>query len=160
MQIELEGLTVLAARLKAMGAEVSGPGAVKAVRAGGHVIRDAMIERAPVLDRKTPGSTSLAPGALRAGIRAGVLKDETPTTAIIGPNAKVAHVARWVEYGHRQVSGGSSAVLAGGRTRGAGKAGVDVPAHPFLRPAFEASVGPAQVAMAESLKMTIEEAVS
>jgi hypothetical protein len=51
-------------------------------------------------------------------------------------------------------------VLPGGKTRGPGKAAeVDVPAHPFLRPAFESSVGAAGEAIAESLQQSFTEVV-
>jgi len=50
-----------------------------------------------------------------------------------------AHVARWVEYGHRMIRGGRSRLLPNGKTRGPGKQIGFVDAHPFIRPAYEAT---------------------
>lgn len=158
MELKLTGMEALTNKLRGLQQEVSGPGMERALRAGGRVIRGAMQERAPVLDRRTPGSTALPPGSLRAGIRVYAPKDVKPIEVLVGPNAKTAHVARFVEYGHRQVSGGQLKVLPNGKTHGKGKAGRDVPPHPFLRPAFEASLGAAETAMVASLKETIEKA--
>lgn len=120
-----------------------------AVRAGADVIAEAMTTAAPVLDAKTAGSTALEPGALKADIRTTQGRtEEGEVAAFAGPGHETAHVARFVEYGHRMVHGGQSKVVDGeGRTRGAGVASeIDVPAHPFLRPAFEASVTEAAAA--------------
>jgi HK97 gp10 family phage protein len=161
MEFEMTGMEAVAAKLRGLGQEMSASGARRAVIAGGRVIQAAMIETAPVLDKKTANSTSLEPGALKANIRLYLPKDEVPVTAIIGPGAKTAHVARWVEYGHRMVTGGSSVVLSGGRSRGGGTASaVDVPEHPFLRPAFESSVTAAQEAMVASVGETIQKATT
>lgn len=156
MELQLKGMDALARKLQTLQREVAGPGMERALRAGGRVIRTAMQERAPVLDKRTPGSSALPPGSLRAGIRVYSPKDVKPVEVLVGPNAKTAHVARFVEYGHRQVHGGQLKVLPNGKTLGKGKAGRDVPAHPFLRPAFEASLGAAETAMVASLKETIQ----
>lgn len=59
---------------------------------------------------------------------------------------KQSNVANWVEFGHRMV------------THKPGKKEVgSVPAHPFIRPAFEASAEAAVDAFAESLSETIRE---
>ena len=158
MNFELEGMRSLVDKLNAAGAKMGGPEMKKALRAGGRVIEDAMVERAPMmLDAKTPGSDSLEPGELKGGMRVAIVEGENGLEALIGPNSKVAHVARFVEYGHRQVSGGYLKLLGNGKSRGPGTAGIDVPAYPFLRPAFEASVGEVATAMEESLQQSFRE---
>jgi HK97 gp10 family phage protein len=152
MEVEIKGMKELLARLENARVQMGGPEMKKALRKGAKVIEEAMVERAPVLKKSVPGSSALPPGALKAGIRVYVPQDNSePPQALIGPSAKVAHVARFVEYGHRSVSGGSLKLLGNGKTRGTGKAGADVPAHPFLRPAFEASIETAGAAIAASL---------
>lgn len=161
MNFELEGMRGLVDKLNAAGAKMAGPEMRKALRAGGRVIEDAMVERAPMmLEEKTPGSDSLEPGALKDGIRVAIIEGENGLEALIGPNSKVSHVARFVEYGHRQVSGGYLKLLGNGKSRGTGAAGIDVPAYPFLRPAFESSVGDVAAAMEESLQKSFREVLS
>jgi HK97 gp10 family phage protein len=157
MELELTGVQELVAKLEKARVQMTGPEMKKALRAGGRVIKAAMVERAPVLDAKTANSTSLEPGALREGIRVYAPPNDDPADVLIGPAARVAHVARWGEYGHRQVSGGYLKLLGNGSTRGTGEAGEDVPAHPFLRPAFEASVAEAGEAIAASLAESYRE---
>lgn len=111
-----------------------------AVRAGANVIRDEMAAQAPMLDEETANSTALDPGVLKTEIRVamGRVDKEGFIVAEIGPSEEVAHVARWVEYGHRLVKGGYSSFKRG-RLQGSGKQIGEVPAHPFLRPAYETS---------------------
>jgi HK97 gp10 family phage protein len=159
MAIETKGIAEMKARMRSLSQQVSGPIAKKAVRAGGKVIRDAMIERTPELIEKNTGSDALEPGAVKADIkvRFPAAENKYEATALIGPGSKTSHVARWVEYGHRMVSGGQSKVLANGKVRGPGKVHEqDVPAYPFLRPAFEESVAEAQAAEVETLRSELQ----
>jgi len=161
MGFDMAGLDALKARMAGMREHVSGPIARKAITAGGHVIQDAMVERTPVNVEKNAGSNSLEPGAIKADIKVRFPAQEQPleTTATIGPGGKTSHVARWVEYGHRMVSGGQSKIGADGKLRGPGTAAEkDVPAYPFLRPAFEASEGPAMDIIAETLGTELQKA--
>lgn len=159
MGFEMQGLKEEIARMNTLREQVSGPIAKKAVRAAGIVVRDAMIERTPVNIEKNAGSNSLEPGAVKADIKVRFPAQEQvlETTALIGPGAKTAHVARWVEYGHRDVHGGQSKVGADGKVRGHGVANIeDVPAHPFLRPAYEASIDAGHEAEAEVLQQELQ----
>lgn len=159
MAIVTKGIAEMKARMRSLSQQVCGPMSKRAVRAGGKVIRDAMIEHTPVLIEKNAGSDALDPGAVRADIkvRFPAEQNQYEATALIGPGEKTSHVARWVEYGHRMVTGGQSKVLPGGKTRGRGKvAEVDVPAYPFLRPAWEESVAVAQAAEVESLRSDLQ----
>lgn len=159
MGFEMKGLEEMVAQMNNMRAQVSGPIAKKAVRAAGNVVREAMVERTPENIERNAGSDSLPPGAVKADIKVRFPAQEQvlETTALIGPGSKTAHVARWVEYGHRMVHGGQSKVGADGKVRGTGRASaVDVPADPFLRPAYEASLDAAREAEAEVLQEELQ----
>ena len=151
MNLQLDGMDKLLADLKAFPKEVALPASRKAVRAGGNVIRAAMIEAAPIQALRSASSNSLEPGELKESIRTRTSTTYDVAEATIGPTGKAGVVAGWVEYGHRMVKGGSSKVLASGKTRGRGKQTGDVPAHPFLRPAFEESIAEAQEMMEQTL---------
>ncbi len=156
-ETQLTGMQALVATLEKLRVEIPGKATRKAVGAGANIVKAEMIARAPVLDEKTAGSTSLEPEALKQGVRVYMKRDADPVEALIGPNKETARVARDVEYGHREVHGGSLDILGGGRTRGTGIQGEDVPAHPWLRPAFEASIGPAEEAMKVSYEKSFAE---
>ena len=160
MKIEFVGLKELVAKLENAHVDMGGNEMKKALRAGGNVIKEAIMERAPELDGTTPGSDSLPPGALKAGMRVANIDGENGPEALIGPNSKVAYVALFVEFGHRQVHGGYLKLLGNGKTRGTGTAGADVPAHPFIRPAYEASITAAFDAIGESLQKSFKEVMS
>lgn len=130
-------------RLKALEVRVREEYIVKAVKAGAREIAVAMVEDAPVLDEKTPGSDALEPGELRDDIKARERLDKDGfAVATIGPGRKTAHVARFVEYGHRLVKGKKEIG--------------QVPAHPFLRPAFERS----EAGAIEKFKDTLREEIA
>ena len=145
ISISLEGLDALMQKLSAI--EKPEAAIRKALRNGGNIVNAAIVERAPEKDG-TGGS--LPDGALKHDIITRVKKQKDGEfTVIIGPDKLTAHVARWVEYGHRQVVGGRSRVLADGTVVGPGKqiyirpgkssiGTGSVPAHPFIRPAWEA----------------------
>ncbi len=108
----------------------------------GVVVQAAITEAAPVRMPMKSG-TALPPGALKSDITLRVTKSSSGMMAVIQPGPLTRHAARWVEYGHRLVRGGYSRVLRNGRTRGPGSVVGEVPAHPFIRPGFESSVGEA-----------------
>jgi len=160
-QAQMTGAEQVAARMRSVGRYIREHAEEVAVREGGKVFQLAMVERTPELTGKTPGSDSLAPGAMRADIKVRVVKDELGTAAAyIGPTKKTARVARWVEFGHRLVKGGYLKFTGSGmKMRGKGKQFGEVPAHPFLRPAYEASEQSAMEAVRESLRVSLAEAV-
>lgn len=126
--IEITGLDEMRAKLTDLDEMVRTKFIVTAVKAGAHVIAEAMVEGAPVQALKAPGSDALEPGELRDDIKTRERLDKDGfAVAHIGPGKKTGHVARWVEYGHRIVKGRKGAELG------------QVPAYPFLRPAFERS---------------------
>jgi HK97 gp10 family phage protein len=142
MEIKFTGVPALVRRMEDIRAQMVQKQARKAVRAGADVITKAMVERAPIGPQKSAKSTALEPGELKADIKTRMFAGEDGEIfALAGPGEKTAHVARFVEYGHRQVVGGSNKVTATGATIGKGTSlAEDVPAYPFLRPAYEATV--------------------
>jgi HK97 gp10 family phage protein len=139
-------------------------GARKAVVAGAKVIAAAMVDHTPVQVERLAGSDSLDPGELKANIkvRAKTAQDGSQY-ALVGPTGKsgaVSHVAHLVEYGHRIVTGGKSQLGVAGKFIGSGTAHEkDVPAHPFLRPAFEESAHEAADVVAMTLREEMKGAV-
>jgi HK97 gp10 family phage protein len=162
MAMTISGLDGLKANLAALREHMNGPGAVNAVRAGGSVIRAAMRDRTPILIDRTEGSNALPPGTVKRsiGVRFPQKEQLFETTALIGPGKAGRRVAHLVEYGHRMVTGGKSRLNSFGAFVGSGTAAeVDVPAHPFLRPAFEESIAAAKEALAETLAAELKEGV-
>jgi len=157
------GFEKLGSKMDALATELVEETQVKMLRAGAKVFKAEMEERAPVLDHKTAQSTSLAPGELKKNIGTYLHRNEVPLEIGIGPNGKVDHVAYWLEYGHRMVHGGWSQLARSGAGKGTmftgpGTTGDDVPAHPFIRPAFEAGEAPAEMAMIVVFDETMKKA--
>lgn len=137
--------------------EISGPIATKiarrAIREGGKVMQAAITQMAPQRP-DVPSGTALPVGALRGDIELRVRQDQDgAVSAFIGPGKYTAHVARWVEYGHEQ-SGGEKRLI-GGKLEGK-----FVPAHPFIRPAFELSQGEAMAATEAAVSVEIGKEVA
>jgi hypothetical protein len=149
--------------IEAVRAKMAADGQRRAVLAGARVIGAAMVERIPVLAGKNEGSDSLNPGELKENVRVRTKRIDGETVGLAGPAGgagKYGKIAYDVEYGHRMVTGGESKLGADGNFHGGGKASEkDVPAHPCLRPAFEASAGQALAAMGQSLGETLKESV-
>ena len=160
MNVEWSGLQEMVAKLESAGTNMRGKPIYEALGKGGDVIKAAMMELAPMLDEHQPGSDQLPPGALREDTRVAFEVIDGEPMAVIGPSKRTAHVAEWVEYGHRKVSGGYSKVLPNGKTRGPGSSGGRTGAYPYLRPAFEASVGEAVEVVGVSLKESFKEVLS
>jgi HK97 gp10 family phage protein len=155
--ITIDGLAAVDEHLAALSREAARKIARNALRKGGEVMRDAIMERAPERP-DLPSGTALPVGALAADIRMGATTDDGGNPSEwVGPGKFTSHAARWVEYGHRQVKGGRSRLLKSGKTRGPGKEmGEPVPAHPFIRPAYEATAEKTIEVMVESLVADVE----
>jgi hypothetical protein len=140
MKMKTSGWSQTEAGLKELRRLVQEDDTHKAVRAAARVVSEEMGIEAPVLDEKTARSTALDPGALKAGIRVNEVRKiaDGLIRALMGPRKGTRRAAHLVEYGHRLIRGGTSSVGPRGAT-GPGKLIGDVPAHPFLRPAYEAS---------------------
>jgi HK97 gp10 family phage protein len=161
MSLRTTGYREMNGELELLRQAARGDATRKAVRAGATVILEAMVERAPILDKKTAESTALDPGALKADLdikmqrvdEAGYLR------AWIGPGKLTGRVAHWVEFGHFLVKGGYLS-LKRGKLQGAGRRVGEVPPHPFLRPAYEVSERAALARFAEELKLQLKRWVS
>lgn len=161
MDLEVTGIERLQGRFKLLQERMREDVLRKAARAAGNVVKAEIEGLAPVLDRKAAKSTALDPGTLKASIAVlGVKRDgDGVAVATVGPKDEVAHVVRWVEFGHRLVRGGYSKVLPNGKTRGPGREVGTVRAHPFIRPAYENSSAEAAKAAGEVIASEIREAM-
>ncbi len=151
LEITFEGMPEFTRYMQDLAGPVVERIARHAMRAGGRVIQAAITEDAPVRTDAWSG-TALPPGALKSDITLKVVKEpDGSISAIIAPGARSRHVAKFVEYGHRLVKGGKSRKRGGTLGQSyVGSGGVvgEVPAHPFIRPAFERSEPAAQDAIA------------
>lgn len=132
----------------------------KALKAGAEIEQAAIVERAPVKD--TTGGM-LPDGALKSDIVIKIKRDDDGVlNAVVGPDKLTAHVARWVEYGHRLVQGGRSKLIKSGKnagkTVGPGKEVGMVEEHPFIRPAYEATRTEVANAICTTLATEVEKA--
>jgi HK97 gp10 family phage protein len=172
MPIDLRptGFEALHGRIRALRAVLHEQAVREGVRAGAAVIRDEIETRCPELDEKTARSTSLDPGAMKAdiGLRMHATNKEGYAIADIGPGERTEHVANWVEYGHRVVKGGySKATYKNGAFvgyRGPGRQlqgeegkPAEVAPHPFIRPAYEATIETSQQACIARVREFIAE---
>lgn len=161
--VNIQGLAELDARLKEMGNVEAKKCIRKALKAGGKVMQEAILERTPVRP-ELPSSTALPPGALANDIVVKNTVEGDNLAVAVGPGSHTAYAARLVEYGHRSVSGGISRKDENGKYRGKGTeaasvngvSGGQVPAHPFIRTAYEASREPATDAIVTTLASEIE----
>jgi HK97 gp10 family phage protein len=159
--ITIEGLGAVEEHLTKLSREASRKIARNALRKGGEAMREAVTASAARLERspyRGPNTSALPLGALKSDIRKGATTDEDGNPSEwIGPGKYTAHVARFVEYGHRQVKGGQSRLLKSGKTRGPGReAAAPAPAYPFIRPAYEATAERCVEIMADSLIADVE----
>lgn len=115
---------------------------------------EAVRERAPI--DQSPGAKH--PGALKDSVGLVMRRYKTSVRAIIGPlrgfPGEPAATAHLVEYGHRVATAktGKLKKKMGGDAAAVG----DVPAHPFMRPAWEASKEQALPRLAKLLGRAIE----
>jgi HK97 gp10 family phage protein len=154
--VKLEGFKELDAKLDALGGKLATNVVRDGLRAGGEVIQAAIRDLAPVRP-DLPSGTALPPGALAHDIELHIGEEDGKPAAIIYPGTETAWAAKFVEYGHRMVSGGYSKALASGRHRGPGRAIGNVSAHPFIRPGFETSANAAIERSREVITERIEE---
>lgn len=150
--IRLEGADELAASLEALDADIQTRVMRAALRDAGELMRAAVQERAPV---KTVAGGKLPEGALKSDVKMSITTIDGKLAAMVYFGSLTYYVARWVEYGHRLVKGGYSSMKRG-KLRGNGKQIGDVPAYPFIRPAFEATVRASVDAFVDRLKSEIK----
>jgi len=159
--VKIEGLHELDAKLGELGDKAAKRIINAGLRAAGDIFEAAVRARAPVRAGGTSGS-ALPPGALKNDISyhiGGTEDGGRPLPAVyVRPGKYTQRVANWVEYGHRQVHGGYLKLLATGKRRGPGRETGAVPAHPFIRPAYEAARGAAAQACCDALAAGVEKA--
>jgi HK97 gp10 family phage protein len=132
LEITTTGFAELEKSMEAMGQELGEQICRKALRAGGNVMKGAIAANAPARP-PLPSGTALPVGTLQSDITVTVTKDNPESfSAWIEPGSRSRHVAKFVEWGHRLVRGKS-------RKGSPGKVIGDVPAHPYIRPAFDAN---------------------
>jgi HK97 gp10 family phage protein len=152
LEITFEGMDKFNSNMMTLSGPTAELVARRAMRAGGRVIQAAITEAAPVRP-DLPSGTALPPGALKSDIELHVVKERDGSiSAIIAPGKQTSHQARWVEYGHKLVRGGR---LTNWGKPGKGQEVGFVEAHPFIRPAFEASEAAALAAAEESVAVEI-----
>lgn len=154
INIDIQGLAELKATLESLATKDADRCILQALKAGAAIEQAAISEAAPVKD-STGGL--LPDGAIRNDIEVRVHRPSgRPAYVTVAPGKYTAHVARWVEYGHRLVRGGYSKLLKNGKTRGPGKEVGIVEEHPFIRPAYEQS----QEAVAKAIQTTLLESIT
>ena len=150
-ELKTIGLAALKKRLDQVATKDAERMMNKALRAGGRVFETAIEERAPERP-DLPSGTALPPGALRRDISVRRVPSEPRTAVVvIGPGKYTKQTAHLVEFGHRNVRGGKSRIGKDGKAKGEGQVIGQVPAHPFVRPAFEAAGQQALDAVKDSL---------
>lgn len=145
---EIKGLREVQENLAKLGGKIQHRVLRKALQAGIDVMGKAVQERTPV---KT--------GLLRSSVGTVVkISDkEQGGMAVVG-FGKEGHVARMVEFGHnaKRSEKGQFTKLKGKGKAAAQDATEFIPAHPFMRPAFDASVRQAADTFAETFKAEFE----
>lgn len=146
--------SALEAKLKSLAGEQQQKIMLTALRAGGKVFKKAVLENTPerVPMPNDAKSTALPPGALKSDIT--LRKKPNRMEYDVRFGNQTAHVARWVDEGHRLVRGGRS------RTRkkdgklvgvsGPGKVIGNVPGTGFFRKSFEEAQAEAAKAVEET----------
>ncbi len=150
----MDDFQALKAKLDGLSGETRVKAERKSLRAVGDLFKTSIIELAPEQSATPHGD--LAPGALKADIKVRVhVATEDSTTmgdtsrVTIGPGRSTEYVANWVENGH---AGRRSATREGPAR--------NVPAHPFVRPAFDANEDKAVDLYAETMAAENEKAMS
>lgn len=138
--VHIEGLEELKAKFQRMKDVDRDKAIAKGLRAGAKMFQAEIASRAPE-QAIHAGGDSLPAGALKNDIVVtSTQKREGYLEVDVQPAKYTAHIAMWVEYGHRLVRGGYShkSRKDPGKYRGKGKQVGAVPAHPFIRPGYEA----------------------
>lgn len=146
----------LAAQLHQLGGDVMRKAQRKGLKKVGEIFQEAIVAAAP---EKTDRGGLLKPGELKASIkpRVHIASDEGITSGdtsrvVIGPVGHEAQlVANWVENGHK--------ARPSNKTKNRRQRREFVPAHPFVRPAYDATVAAAEAAYIESVTEDLQKAM-
>jgi HK97 gp10 family phage protein len=153
LTIQMQGFAELDKLFADMGGPTGEAVVRRGLRAGGNVMKAAIAANAPVRPEGI-SATALPPGALQRDVQVHLAKDKGADgsySVYIEAGPATIHVSRWVEWGHRLVRGRSS-------KRARGKQVGDVPAHPYIRPAFDANEDLAVNAVGASIMEDYEKA--
>jgi HK97 gp10 family phage protein len=135
---EIKGLRELKANLERLGPAIAKGVMTEGLEAGGAVLMEAIGERTPVhrgvLKEHIVMATEVAPSGAAGRVKVG-FGDE-------------GYKAKWVEFGHRQVSHGPASER---------KEIGHVAAHPFIRPGFDASKEAAREKVIEVIRAQVAE---
>jgi len=144
--INISGIEETCAALDQLPKGIVVGGYAKALRKGISVIESAIEAKTPIQLRNSGGDLVVEGGELKAAIKSTVDVDPGGKGGDAGITfGNQTHIANFVEYGHRMV----------GHKPGKKQVG-QVPAHPFIRPAFDATAEKAIDVFAESLAETVE----
>jgi HK97 gp10 family phage protein len=154
VRFDITGLSDLKATFESLATKEADRCVSKALMAGAAIEQAAITALAPLKD--TTGGL-LPDGALKSDITITRRRfsDGKPYVTV-APGKYTAHVAFWVEYGHRLIRGGYSKLLKSGKTRGPGTQIGVVPEHSFIRKAYEQSCG----AVADAISSTLIEEIT
>lgn len=132
IEVKIQGLEGIEEKLRSAGTKLAAKALRRALRVGGNVLRDEIRARTPV-----------ETGILRKNVklRVSVSAKREESIAKVGFGRQTV-VARAVELGHRQLTH---------KKQGKKQVG-QVPAHPFIRPAFEAAKQKAIDAFAQTIR--------
>lgn len=142
--LNIKGLDELLKELEGLERKIFDKTMAKTVRAGAKVIQKAAKEKAPVRSNEWEGvSYPNPPGTLKKGIAIAKASRQPPTIVRYQVGfSKKAWYGHLVERGHK--------LVRTGKTIG------HVPAHPFLRPAFDDNVGKVIDAMKDTLREELD----
>jgi HK97 gp10 family phage protein len=123
ISVDIQGLSELQAKLEQLATSRAERCIRTALKAGAEIEQAAVEDKIP---RRLPGAagTALPEGALKGDISFEIKRSQQGNlAAIVGPGKLTAHVAEWVEEGHRLVKGGYSKETkpGSGKYRGPGK---------------------------------------
>lgn len=129
---KVSGLKELKANLEKLGADVAKGVMTEGLEAGGKVLMAGILPRTPVREGELAAhitmATEVAPSGTAGEVKVGF--------------GKQGHIARFVEFGHKMVTH-------------EGKQVGHVPAHPFMRPGFDASKTEARNAVIEVIRAKV-----
>lgn len=157
--IEVEGIAGVCAILDDIPKVVAARGYLAGLKAAGNVFESALWPRTPVDQIAALNKAHGGKGALITRIVQDIEIDANGRGGVVdvgfGP---LGHIALWVEYGHNQVTGGRLATIK--NKAGKGKLVGFTPAHPFMRPAFDASAERAVDAFVVAVKQVLDREVA
>lgn len=142
--ITVDGLDETIALLEKAPKNVVARGFLKAAQAGANVITDVLEPLIPVKAEDTGGILDKGEMKELLMIAVDLDSDFRGVSADVGFDKRAGNAPLWVEYGHRMVGHDKKQIG-------------EVPAHPFMRPAADASAEGAIEAFTDSLNNTLRE---